>query len=161
MISAGYSVQVGETCIGIGMTYEALLVRIMEFTMGAAIAKSADESDWEHEQLRRRGIGALQVFRDGRALWDQASIFDDELCEARREEAAEQFQAQNELDPQFYMQLDRDLRTRWGRLGYRVDSLRSDMKALFSEIERDAAQRVADARKRLLFDFAGALQELT
>lgn len=66
--------------------------------MRAAIAKSADESDWEHELLRRRGIGALQVFRDGKAVWDSAAIFNDELTEAQREGAAEAFQAQNELD---------------------------------------------------------------
>ncbi len=142
------------------MPYELLLVRVMEFTMRAAIAKSADESDWEHELLRKHGIGALQVFRNGKAVWDSVPIFNDELDEARREGAAQRFQAQNELDPEFSARLDRDLRDRWCRLGYHAENLRGDMKALFSELEHDAAQRTADARGCLFADFVRALQEL-
>lgn len=132
----------------------------MELTMRAAIAKSADESDWEHEQLRKHGIGALQVFRNGKAVWDNVSIYNDELVEARREGVAELFQARNELDPEFYARLDCDLRTRWRHLGYHADSLRSDMKALCSELEGEAAQRAANARRRFFTDFLSALQEL-
>jgi hypothetical protein len=161
MCSARYSVRIGEACcIGIDMPYETLLVRVMEFTMRGAIAKSADESDWEHEQLRKHGISALQVFRNGKAVWDGVPIFNDELAEARRESAAELFQAQNELDPEFYARLDRDLRARWCLLGYRTESLRGDMKALFSELEHDATQRATDARGRLFADLVSALQEL-
>lgn len=161
MCSARYSVRIGEACcIGIDLSYEVLLRRIMEFTIRAAIAKSADESDWEHELLRRHGIGALQVFRDGRAVWDSAPIFIDELAEARRERASEPFQAQNELDPEFYARLDRDLRARWCGLGYHAESLRGDMKALFSELEREATQRAANARGRFLADFMNTLQDL-
>ncbi len=157
-----YSVWVGEACcIGIDIPYETLLIRLMEFTMRAAIAKSADESDWEHELLRKHGVGALHVFRNGKAVWDSVSIFNDELDEARREGAAEPFQAQNELDPEFYARLDRDLRARWGRLGYPAETLRSDMKVLFSELEHDAKQRTADARGCLFADFVRALQELS
>jgi hypothetical protein len=132
----------------------------MEFTMRAAIARSADDSDWEHEQLRKHGIDALQVFRNEKAVWDSVPIFNDELAEARRRGAAEAFQAQNTLDPEFYAQLDRDLRGRWCCLGYHAESLRCDMKALFSELEHDATQRAAEARGRLFADFVSALQEL-
>lgn len=161
MDSARYSVRVGETCwIGVDMAYRVLLVHLMEFTMRAAIAKSADESEWEHEQLRKHGIGALQVFRSGRAVWDSAPIFNEELDEARREGCAVQFRAQNELDPEFYARLDRDLRARWRRLGYCAESLRGDMKALFSELEHEATRRVVDARNRFFSHFISALQDL-
>lgn len=161
MCSARYSVRIGEACcIGIDMPYEALVVRIVEFTMRAAIARSADESDWEHEELRKHGIGALQVFRNEKAVWDSALIFNDELVEAGREGTAALFQARNELDSEFYAGLDRDLRDRWCSIGYHVKSLRGDMKALFSELERDAAQRAADARGHFLADFVNTLQDL-
>lgn len=142
------------------MAYDLMLARVMEFTMRAAIARSSDESEWEHEQLRKHGIDALQIFRNGKALWDSVPIFYDELTEARREGAAEPFEARNELDPEFYVRLDRDLRARWCRLGYHAESLRADMKALFSELEHDAKQRAAGARERLFTDFVNALQEM-
>lgn len=156
-----YSVRVGEACcIGIEMQYEVLLLRIMEFTMRAAIAKSADDSEWEHEQLRKHGIGALQVFRSGKALWESAPIFNEELAEAQREGIPERFQAENELDTEFFARLDRDLCVRWSHLGYHAESLRGDMKVLFSQLERDASQRADAARSCFFSHFISTLQDL-
>ena len=120
------------------MPYETLLVRLMEFTIRAAIAKSADESVWEHERLRKRGISALQI----------------------RYTTGETIQPRDVLDPAFYARLDCDLRARWRRLGYQTESLRDDMKALFLELENDASQAITDARGRFLTDFFRALQEI-
>jgi hypothetical protein len=161
MSPARYSVRIGEAhCIGVDMAYEALLARVMEFTFRAAVARSEDESEWEQEQLRRGGLCALQLFRNDKAIWDNPQTFADELAEARREDVAGRFRAQNELDPAFYERLDCDLRARWRRFGYETPSLRDDMKVLFWQLERDAAERAADARKRLLADFAKQLQEM-
>lgn len=161
MSPARYSVRIGEAhCIGVDMSYETLLVRIMEVTIRAAVARSEDESEWEQEEVRRKGLCALQVFRSGKALWDNPATFADELAEARREGIERRFQAENELDLEFYDRLDTDLRARWRRFGYETPSLRDDMKRLFCELERDAAERAADARKRLLADFVKQLQDM-
>lgn len=161
MSPARYSVRIGEAhCIGVDMPYETLLVRIMEITLRAAVARSEDESEWEQEQVRRKGLCALAVFRNGRAIWDNPQTFADELAEAQREHIQQRFQAENELDPEFYERLDADLRARWRRVGYETPSLRDDMKVLFWELERDAAERAADARKRLLADFVKELQDM-
>lgn len=161
MSPARYSVRIGDAhCIGVDLCYEALLARIMEFTIRAAVARSEDESEWEHEKLRRNGLCALQLFRDDKAVWDNPQTFADELAEARREGIAQRFEAQNELDPAFYERLDGDLRSRWRRFGYETPSLRDDMKVLFWELERDAAERAADARQRLLADFVKTLQDM-
>ncbi len=111
-----------------------------------------DESEWEHEEFRRKGLSVLQIFRDRRAVWDNRTLFEAELAEARRENIGERFEAANELDPAFCATLDRDLRARWRRAGYEVPSLRCDMRALFSELERDAADRASSAREGLLGD---------
>jgi hypothetical protein len=162
MSPARYSVRIGEArCIGAGLAYQALLARIMEFTLRAAVARSEDESEWEHEQLRRSGLGALQLFRNDKAIWDNPQTFADELAEARREDVVRRFRARNELDPAFYVRLDGDLRARWRRLGYETPSLHDDMKVLFWQLERDAAERAADARKRLLAEFVKRVQEMT
>jgi hypothetical protein len=161
MSSARYSVRIGEAhCIGADLAYEALLARVMEFTFRAAVARSEDESEWEHEQLRRSGLGALALFRNDKAIWDTPQTFADELAEARREDVERRFRAENELDTAFYERLDDDLRVRWRRLGYETPSLRDDMKALFWQLERDAAERAADARRRLLAEFVKQLQEM-
>lgn len=160
MNSARYSARIGEThCIGVDVPYEALLLRVMAFTVRAAVARSADESDWEHEQLRRNGLGALELFRDHKALWDDTQTFAEELAEARREGVGPRFQTENELDPAFYDSLDDDLCTRWRRLGYETPSLRGDMKALFLELERDVADRTLHARERMLNEFLRVLKE--
>lgn len=141
------------------MSYDALLARVMELTVRAAVARSADESEWEHEQLRRNGLSVLQLSRDDKALWDDSQTFAEELAEARREDDERRFQARNVLDPDFYETFDRDLRARWRRLGYETPSLRKDMKPLFLELERDISDRAIDARERILADYLEALQE--
>jgi len=157
-----YSVRIGEShCIAEGVPYDALLDRIVEFTIRAAVARSADESEWEHEELRRKGLTALQLFRNRRAVWDDRAIFEAELAEARRENVGERFEAANELDPTLCADLDRDLRARWRRAGYEVPCLQHEMKVLFSELERDAADRATRAREGLLGDVLKAqAQEL-
>lgn len=148
-----YSVRIGEShCVADGIPYDALLDRIVEFTIRAAVARSTDESEWEHEELRRRGLSALQIFRNHRAVWDDRSTFEIELAEARRENIGERFESTNELDPALFTDLDRDLRGLWRRAGYEVPSMRNDMRALFAELERDAADRAAHAREGLLDD---------
>lgn len=157
MDPARYSVRIGEShCIAEGISYDALLDRIVEFTIRAAVARSADESEWEHEELRRRGLSALQVFRDGRAVWDDRSTFETELEAARSQRTGDSFEATNELDPALLAKLDHDLRARWRRAGYEVPSLRLDMKALFAELERDAGDRAAHARETLFGDVLNA-----
>jgi hypothetical protein len=151
MDPARYSVRIGEShCVAEGIPYDALLDRIVEFAIRAAVARSADESEWEHDELRRKGLSALQIFRNQRAVWDDATTFESELSAARRQNAGRKFEATNELDPALLTNLDRDLRARWRRAGYEVPSLRYDMKPLFAELERDAADRAADARESLL-----------
>lgn len=143
------------------MSYDALLASVIEFTVRAAVARSEDNSEWEHERLRREGLAALQLSRDEKALWDDPQTFAEEFAEACREDVAPRFRAQNELDPAFYEGLDRDLRARWRRLGYETPSLRDDMKALFQELERDIADRAADARERVLADFMASLKDMS
>lgn len=151
MNPARYTVRIGEShSIAEGISYDALLDRIVEFTARAAVARSVDESEWEHEELRRKGLDSLQIFRNERAIWDDASTFETELAEARRERACTRFRSGNELDAAFYELLDRDLCARWSLAGYNVPTLRHDMKRLFIELERDAAERAAEAREGLL-----------
>ena len=146
-----YSARVGEAhCIGAGLSYDALVALIIVFTLRAAFARSADQSEWEHEIVRRKGLAAVQLFRDGKAIWDDPGTFAEELAEAEREHIADRFQAQNELDPAFYEGLDGDLRARWRELGYLTPSLRTNMKTLFLELERDVSEQEADARGRML-----------
>jgi hypothetical protein len=145
-----YSARIGESCsIGEQKTYDDLLHGIMEFTIRAALARSIDESDWEHEELRRKGLAALQIVRNGKAVWACRESFGAELAEARREHDA-RFERSNELDPALYDRLDGDLRAYWRRAGYDTPSLAYDMKKLFAELERDAADRAAGARESLL-----------
>lgn len=157
-----YSVRIGEShCVAEGIPYDALLDRIVEFTIRAAVARSADEGEWEHEELRRKGLGALQIFRDRRAVWDDRTTFETELAAARHQNIGENFQAANELNPALLAGLDRDLRARFRRAGYEVPSLRRDMKPLFAELERDAADRAANARESLLGDVLKAQAQET
>jgi hypothetical protein len=157
-----YSVRIGEShCIAEGIPYDALLDRIVEFTIRAAVARSADESEWEHEELRRKGLGALQIFCNRRAVWDDRATFETEIAAARRQHVGEKFEATNELNPALLNDLDRDLQMRWRRAGYEVPSLRREMKPLFAELERDAADRVANARESLLGDVLAAQAQET
>lgn len=148
-----YSVRVGESCcLGEDLSYEQLLQRIVEFTVRAAVARSIDETQWEHEELRRKGFEALQIFKNRKAIWDDDAMFQTELLEARREHVGQRFESTNELDVSFYDRLDNDLRARWRHAGYETACLRRDMKPLFKELERDAAERADKAREGLLGD---------
>ena len=158
MASPRYSARVGESLrIVEGVSYDALLKSIMEFTARAAVARSIDEVTWEQEQLRHSGIGAIQLFRDGKALWSDAATFEAELQEARREHVTTRFQRSNEVDPAFYERLDRDLRARWRQAGYESPTLLTDMKRLFAELERDAADRAASARELLAAEIVAGI----
>jgi hypothetical protein len=155
-----YSAQIGESCcIAQRETYDTLLARIVEFSVRAAVARSVDESEWEHEQLRRRGLSALQIFKNGKAVWEDRAEFDAELAEARRERIDERFQAANEVDAGLYQQIDADLRDRWRRLGYATPTLGHNMKPLFAELARDAADRANHARERLLEELLSQPEE--
>jgi hypothetical protein len=146
-----YSVRMSESyCIAEDATYDMLLTRLVEFTVRAAVARCVDENEWEHELLRREGLGALQIYHNGKAAWDDAASFEAERAEARRERIASKFDASNELNSDVYVQLDRDLCARWQRAGYQTSSLLHDMKQLFAAIERDASARANDARNGLL-----------
>jgi hypothetical protein len=147
---SSYTAVIGDShSIGERISYKELVKRTMEFTIRAALARSADESDWEHDELRRRGLRALQIFRDGKAVWADSELFREELGQARRQHDA-RFEQLNECDPGLYDRLDGDLRAQWRRAGYDAGSLRLDMKKLFVELERDAADRAARARESLL-----------
>lgn len=160
MSATRYSAWIGEEhCIGVNVSYDALLVGVMTFTVRAAVARSADDSEWEHEHLRRNGLAALQLVHDDAAVWDDPAAFAAEFAEACREHRAPRFVARNELDPELYKRLDRDLCERWRRLGYQTPTLRADMKALFQELERDIADRANQARECVLTEFESALQE--
>jgi hypothetical protein len=129
--------------------YDRLSTDILEFTLRAAIARSKDESEWEYEELRRRGLSGIQIFRNGKAIWTDRDIFESELEDARRSECVGSFDERNELDPTFLEELDSSLRQRWRLAGYEVSSLLGNMKALFSELESDLRERMADAARAL------------
>lgn len=146
-----YTARIEESAsIAEDVDYERLLAGILEFTVRAAIARSEDESQWEHEELRRRGLEGVHIFRNGKAVWTDRESFEAELAEARRENFQDNFEATNELDPTFLEELDRDLRERWRLAGYEVPSLLENMKPLFSQLESDARDRAADAREALI-----------
>ena len=150
MTPVRYTARIGDTIIAQNAAYEALLASIVTFAVRAAIARSTDESEWQHEELRRHGIDGIEIFRNEKALWIDRQCFEAELEEAKREQVEERFCAGNELDPAFLEKLDRDLRERWRLAGYEVRSLSENMKALFVELESDAKDRAADAREALL-----------
>jgi hypothetical protein len=152
-----YSARIGESlCIADDVPYEALLRHIIEFTARAAVARSIDENDWEHEELRRRGLSVLQIFRNGKAVWTDPGGFEAELSEARREGIEQRFNDCNELDSELYLRLDETLRKTLCRAGYNVPSLLTDMKKLFVELERDAADHAAGAREGLVAEILKA-----
>ncbi len=150
MTSVRYTARIGASIIAQNASYEALLADIQAFAARAAIARSTDESEWEHEELRRRGIDGIEIFRNEKALWIDRDCFEAEFEEAKREHVEERFSASNELDLEFLEKLDRDLRERWRLAGYDVRSLSENMKALFVELESDAKDRAAGAREALV-----------
>lgn len=154
-----YSARIGEShCIADRVTYDTLLNRIVEFTIRAALARCVDECEWEQDELRRKGIGALQIFRNDKAVWADSATFERELAEARREHVEERFRNTNEADPELHQRLDDDLRARWRAAGYQSPSLARDMKKIFCELERDASERAEVARESLV---AELLRELS
>jgi hypothetical protein len=153
-----YSARIGESlCIADDVSYEALLRHIIEFTARAAMARSVDENDWEHEELRRRGLSVLQIFRNGKAVWTDPRGFEAELAEARRERVEQRFNDRNELDPDLYVKLDKTLCKTLCLAGYKVPSLLTNMKKLFVELEQDAADHAAGAREGLVADILKAV----
>jgi len=153
-----YSVRVGEShYFAEGVPYGDLLKEIMEFTIRAAVARSIDESDWEQDELRRNGLAALEIFRDGKAVWSEPQDFDAERIEACREHAESRFDELNAVDPTLYQDLDRDLRDFWRKAGYQAPCLRNEMKKLFIELEHDIADRAARARESLVGEVLGRL----
>jgi hypothetical protein len=126
--------------IGEGVPYDGLVDLVLEFVLRAAIAEASDAFEWEHEELRRAGLCAIEFFRDGRALWWDRESFEAEAAEGER----------NQLDVAFFERLDGDLRARLRRAGYDVPSLIAGMKPLYHEIAADVADRCAGARQNLL-----------
>jgi hypothetical protein len=137
--------------------YDELVKCIIECTVRGALARTVDESEWEQEELRRKGLAALQIFRDGKAIWTDSGQFSASLDEARRTGNLSTFEERNELDTTLLQRIDRDLRARWGRAGYRTLSLIHNMGRLFKEIERDTRSRAADAREGLAAELFRAM----
>jgi hypothetical protein len=158
MKSPTYSVRIGESLlIAEDVSYSTLLMLIMEFTVRAAIARSIGDEVWEHDELRRRGLAALQIFRAGRAIWNDGEAFASASVEARREHIARRFKETNELDVALYSELDGSLRECWRQAGYSVTDLTCDMKKLFAELERDAADLIGGARESMVADIIRGL----
>jgi hypothetical protein len=151
MVRSRYSVRVADSVsIAQDVTYDQLLTNIMAFTARAAIARSVDESSWEHDALCRRGLALFQVMRNGKAVWTDGASFASELAEAQRTGVEAQFEASNELAPDFFRRLDRALRARWRRAGYAAPALLTNMKKLFAELERDFRDRVSETKEGLI-----------
>lgn len=158
MSGSRYSARLGDSHrIAEGVAYEMLLKSLVEFTIRAAVADLIDESDWEQERFRRQGLDALQLFRDGLAVWNDRASYQEALIEARREGVEERFKAANVLEPELYERLNRDLLARWRQAGYEAPCLLHGAKQLFTELKRDAAERVAGARESLVVEVLGAL----
>ncbi|HEY5427210.1 MAG TPA: hypothetical protein VIJ77_11720 [Candidatus Tumulicola sp.] len=127
---------------------------MVEYILRAAFARAFDQEDWEHDELRRKGLGAVELFHNGRAVWEDRPAFE----RARREfvlpdrpsDAAGAFETRNELAPEMFARLDRDLSRRWRQSGYLVYSLTPDMKRLFKQLEDDLRARVREAREDLV-----------
>ncbi len=134
-----------DSNIAEGVSYNALLRNIVEYTLRAATARVADRSTWEQEELKRKGLSAIHIFRNGRAIWTDPALFEKELGEARREGIDAEFSKKNELDLAICRNLDRDLQEWWRRAGYESGCLLRNMRRLFTELERDASERVAEA----------------
>jgi hypothetical protein len=151
-----YSARIGESVsIAASVPYNVLTARIIEFTLRATLARAVDRADWEHEELRRKGLAAIQLYCDDKAVWADRGSFEAELAEARREGIGDRFKRENEVDPALYNRLDRDLRALWRSAGYKSPSLKEDMRALFVELERDVSDHEAGARDA----FAGKIMK--
>ncbi|HEY2473763.1 MAG TPA: hypothetical protein VGI19_03085 [Candidatus Cybelea sp.] len=135
-----YSARIGPVTIAEDVPYDALAQRVLEFLLRAAIALAADQFEWEHEELRRGGLTAIEFFRNGKALWWDRESFEAEEADSERDE----------LDAEFFDRLDIDLREKLKRAGYEVPSLVACTKPLYVEIAADVADRCAVAREDLL-----------
>ena len=141
-----------SACIAESVDYDTLLERITEYTLRAAFAHAADQHDWDQEELRRRGLRALELFHNGRAVWRDRVAYEQSLAEVTLTGDYPRFERVNELDPDLSERLDRDLRERWRLAGYQVPSLALDMKKLFGELEADADDCAREAREALMAD---------
>jgi hypothetical protein len=141
-----------SACIAESVDYDTLLAQIAEYTLRAAFAHSVDQHDWEQEELRRKGLRALELFHNGRAVWRDEVAFEESLAEVTRSGDLARFDGANELNPELVDCIDRDLLERWRLAGYLVPSLALDMKRLFAELEADAADCARDAREELMTD---------
>jgi hypothetical protein len=146
-----YSARVSPSVyIAESVDYDMLLEQIAEYTLRAAFAHGADQHDWDQEELRRKGLRALELFHNGRAVWRDSVAYEQSLAEVTRTGDLQRFDGANELDPDLAERVDRDLLDRWRLAGYLVPSLALDMKKLFAELEADAADCARDAREELM-----------
>lgn len=150
-----YSVRIAPSAhVAESVSYEQLLNDIVAYTVRAAFARTFDQHDWEQDELRRKGLRAIELFHNGRAVWYDRPSFEDLRDESVLpgicSEAVATFEKCNELDPDRFARLDRDLCRRWRDSGYLVESLTLDMKGLFDEIETDLRARVDEVREELI-----------
>jgi hypothetical protein len=142
--------------IGLGATiaenvsYDDLILRVLEFMLRAAIARANDNIRWEDEELRREGLRRIEFACDGKALWWDRQTFSAERAEACREGVGERFDAENACRSVFLKKLDADLRGRLAEAGYSSPCLITNMKALFSELAVDARQQATEAQELLV-----------
>jgi hypothetical protein len=139
-----------SACIAERVDYDTLLEHIVEYTLRAAFAHAVDQHDWEQEELRRKGLRALELFHNDRAVWQDRVAFEQSLAEVTLTGDYPRFEGANELDPELSERIDRDLQERWRLAGYLVPSLALDMKKLFCELEADAADCAREAREALM-----------
>jgi hypothetical protein len=146
-----YSARVSRSAsIAEDVDYVTLLQRIAEYTLRAAFARAADRHDCDQENLRLKGLRAIELFHDGRAIWQDRVAFEQLRADAAAGGGQSAFEQANELDLDFVPRIDRDLRERWRVGGYLVPSLALDMKKLFSELEADALDSASNAQSLLL-----------
>jgi hypothetical protein len=146
-----FSARISQSvCIAESVDYDTMLERIAEYTLRAAFAHGADQHDWDQEELRRKGLRALELFHNDRAVWRDPVAYEQSLAEDTLTGDYPRFERANELDPELTERIDRDLTERWRLAGYLVPSLALDMKKLFSELEADAADCAREAREVLM-----------
>jgi hypothetical protein len=152
-----YSARVSPSaCIAKDVDYDTLLECIAEYTLRAAFARAADQHDCDQESLRLGGLGAIELFHDGRAVWQDRVEFERLLNDAAGDDELGRFERANELNPELLLRLDRDLLERWRVAGYLVPSLALDMKKLFGELEADALDSARAAQHGLLTELLRA-----
>ena len=158
MAADRYTVRIAGTTLADDVPYGEVLRSVVRYTVEAAVARAADRYDWEHEELRRRGLAAFEIARNGRALWCEPGDFATERALAGAQGAGTAFDAANELDSGFCQRLDADLRELWRKAGYETPSLAADMRPLFAELESDAQDRAASARSGLVLEIVEAVK---